>query len=116
MKRLIWAGLGAAVGAIVLRKASRAAQAYTPTGLAKSLAGVGDSLRELADEARVNMAERESELRLALGVDEGPIEPRRAAALLDRPGAALDPADDPADDGDRASNPARRARSRSLHN
>jgi hypothetical protein len=113
MKRLFWTALGAAAGAVAVRKAARTAQAYTPKGLAKSFAGVGHGLRELADDVRIAMAERESELRLALGVDEGGIEPRRAAALIGAPTSDLadaELADSESADSDRATNPARRAR------
>lgn len=69
MRRLFWLGLGAAAGVLVVRRVTRAAQSYTPEGVARSIAGLGDGLREMAAVVREGMAERESELRAALGAD-----------------------------------------------
>jgi hypothetical protein len=94
MPRLFWAALGAAVGVYAVRKVSKAAEAYTPAGVAHGLSDFGDGLRELAAAVREGMAERESELRLALGIDAetGGVEPgagrldaAAARALLDDP-------------------------------
>jgi len=63
--------LGATVGIVVVRRVSRAAQAYTPEGIGRSLTGAVDALRDLADDVRTSMAEREQELRVALGVEPG---------------------------------------------
>ena len=48
MRRLFWVALGATAGVLVVRRVTRAAQAYTPEGMARSLSGLGDGLRELA--------------------------------------------------------------------
>ena len=69
MRRLFWVALGATVGILVVRRVSRAAQSYTPEGVARSLSGIGDGLRDLAATVREGMAEREAELRAALGAD-----------------------------------------------
>jgi hypothetical protein len=69
--RVFWAALGAAAGVYAVRKVTRAAQAYTPTGVAHGLSDFADGLRELADAVREGMAEREDQLRLALGIDAG---------------------------------------------
>ena len=69
MPRLFWAALGAAAGVYAVRKVTKAAEAYTPSGVANGLADFGDGLRELAAAVREGMAEREGELRLALGID-----------------------------------------------
>ena len=37
MRRLLWLGIGLAVGALVVRKVTRTAQSYTPGGIATSL-------------------------------------------------------------------------------
>jgi hypothetical protein len=63
--------LGATVGIVVVRRVSRAAQAYTPEGIGRSLTEAVDALRDLADDVRVAMAQRERELRVALGVEAG---------------------------------------------
>lgn len=82
--------VGATAGVLVVRKVSKAAQAYTPSGLAASAAGVGDSLRYFADQVRAGMVEREAELRDALGIEEGtaagqPLPPDVAAQLIEHP-------------------------------
>ena len=59
MSRLFWAALGAAAGVYAVRKVSKAAQAYTPAGVAHGLSDFGDGLRELAAAVREGMAERE---------------------------------------------------------
>ena len=96
MARLFWAALGAAAGVYAVRKVSKAAEAYTPAGVAHGLSDFGDGLRELASAVREGMAERESELRLALGIDTDPagdvpdeaarrLDAESARALLDDP-------------------------------
>ena len=85
MRRIFWAVLGAVVGVLVVRKVTKTAQAYTPEGVARGLSGVGEGLREMAQVVREAMEERDAELRLALGVDEGVIDPRQASALIERP-------------------------------
>lgn len=113
VRRIFWVGLGAAVGVLAVRKIGKVAQAYTPDGIAQSLAGLGDGLREMADVVREAMSERDAELRLALGVDEGTIDPARARALIEQPIADLNEPEHrragPAADSGRASNPAHRA-------
>jgi hypothetical protein len=71
MARLFWAALGAAAGVYAVRQVTKAAEAYTPTGVAHGLSDFADGLRELADAVREGMAEREDELKLALGIDAG---------------------------------------------
>ena len=75
MRRLFWVALGATVGVLAVRKVTKAAEAYSPSGLAGGFAGglsdLGEGLRELADAVREGMSEREAELRHALGIDTG---------------------------------------------
>ena len=71
MRRIFWMALGATVGIVVVRRVSRAAQAYTPEGIGRSLTEAVDALRDLADDVRIAMAQREQELRVALGVEPG---------------------------------------------
>ena len=85
MRRLFWTSLGATVGVVVVRRLTRTAQSYTPEGLAQGLSGLGDGLREMAAVVREAMAQRDAELRLALGIDEGLVDPRAAQALIEQP-------------------------------
>jgi hypothetical protein len=67
MKRLLWLGVGLAVGALVVRKMTRAAHSYTPAGIVGSLsesAGVlVEELRSFVADVRDGMAEREQQIR-----------------------------------------------------
>ena len=85
MRRLFWAALGATVGVVAVRKLTTTAQAYTPEGVAQGLSGLGEGMRELAAVVRESMAERDAELRLALGIDEGAMDPATAQSLIDHP-------------------------------
>jgi hypothetical protein len=85
VRRLFWTTLGATVGVVVVRKLTRTAQSYTPEGVAQGLAGIGEGLREMAQVVRESMAQRDAELRLALGIDEGAVDPRAAQALIEEP-------------------------------
>jgi hypothetical protein len=72
-RRLFYVALGATVGILVVRRLTQAAQRMTPAGVQSSLAGaidnLGDGFREFAQAVREGMAEREVELRDALGLD-----------------------------------------------
>ncbi|MFG1840092.1 hypothetical protein ACLQ29_23460 [Micromonospora sp. DT228] len=74
MRRLFWLGIGVAVGVIVVRRATRTAQAYTPAGIASSLTesagGLVESLRSFVEDVRVGMAEREQEIHQAFAQGE----------------------------------------------
>lgn len=85
MRRLFWIALGAAAGVVVVRKVSQTAQAYTPEGVGRSVAKMADALRELAGTVREGMAEREAELRVALGAGDGDPDPQRSAEAFDHP-------------------------------
>ncbi len=74
MARLFWVALGAAAGVYAVRKVTKAAEAYTPAGVAHGLSDFADGLRELADAVREGMSEREEELKLALGIDAGTVD------------------------------------------
>jgi hypothetical protein len=69
MRRLLWLGIGLAVGALVVRAVTKKAQAFTPQGIAGSVqqgaAGVLESVRTFVDDVRDAMAEREEEIRSA---------------------------------------------------
>jgi hypothetical protein len=85
MRRLFWLALGATVGILLVRRFTRAAEAYTPEGISRSLGSVAESLRDMAEVVREGMAEREQELRVALGVDAGTMDPKSTQHLLDNP-------------------------------
>ena len=74
MKRLLWLGAGLAVGALVVRKLSRKASQFTPSGIAASLSesagGLVESLRSFVEEVREGMAERENEIHAAFAAGE----------------------------------------------
>ena len=71
MRRLVWMAVGAGITIYVVRKVDRALDAASPEGISRSLTAAVDALRDLATELREAMAEREQELRVALGVDPG---------------------------------------------
>ena len=72
-RRLVYIAFGAAVGVLVVHRATRAAKRFTPAGvqssIAGSMAGLTDALREFTAEMKVAMAQREDELRVTLGLD-----------------------------------------------
>jgi hypothetical protein len=69
MKRVLWLGVGLAVGALVFRALSKKAQAFTPGGIAasarNSAGGLVGSVRSFVDDVRDAMAEREEEIHSA---------------------------------------------------
>jgi hypothetical protein len=69
MKRMLWLGIGLAVGALVVRAVTKKAQSLTPQGIAGSLGqsagGLLDSVRSFVDDVRDGMAEREQEIHAA---------------------------------------------------
>jgi hypothetical protein len=91
MRRLFWVAVGAAAGVYVVRKVQKTARAYSATGLADRAEGIGAGIRSFADEVRAGMAERELELRDALGIDTGgqsadlDLGPEEAAQLIEHP-------------------------------
>ncbi len=113
MRRVFWIALGATAGVLVVRKLTRTAESYTPEGVARGLAGLGEGLREMAQVVRESMDQRDAELRLALGIDEGAIDPAQAQALIDSPTGDHDWAGARADH-DRPTNPAHRSRTGST--
>ena len=74
MKRMLWLGIGIAVGALVVRAVTKRAQSYTPQGLAASArdsaAGLIGSVRDFIDDVRDGMSERESEIHAAFAEGE----------------------------------------------
>lgn len=78
MRRLFYLAVGVGIGVAAVRKAtqvaSRAAQKFTPSGVAgsarSSASGLFDSARAFIDDVRVSMAEREVKLHEALTGDD----------------------------------------------
>ena len=62
-RRLVFLALGAAVGVLAVLRAAQVAAAEGSSG------GFGEQVREFMEEVRIAMAEREQELRTALGLD-----------------------------------------------
>ncbi len=69
MRRLLWLGVGLAVGALAVRAVTKKAQQLTPGGLVdsarKSIGGLADSVRTFADDVREGMADREEQIHAA---------------------------------------------------
>ena len=91
MRRLFWLAMGVTIGALLVRKLSRAAEKLTPQGMAGALV---EGLRDLADaigdfgaDVRAAAAMREEELRSGTGLD-APL-PERDDSQLQLPGRQL---------------------------
>ena len=68
MSRTLWFAAGAGVGVYAMTRARRAAEAFTPDGLADRLAGLSLGLHLFRDEVRTGMAEKENDVRERLGL------------------------------------------------
>jgi hypothetical protein len=72
MRRIFYVAFGATVGVLVVRRLTRAAESFTPEGLARNLGGAGDrvsgAVSAFLEDVRAGMVEREAELREALGL------------------------------------------------
>ncbi len=71
-RRIFYIALGATVGVLVVRRLTAAAESMQPDAVARRLVA---SVSGFVDDVRAGMAEREHELRSALGVDEAPETP-----------------------------------------
>lgn len=73
MRRLFWLAMGITIGALIVRKLSRAVQKLTPRGMAGGIgAGLGElaeAIRDFADDVREAMHDREAQLRESTGLD-----------------------------------------------
>jgi hypothetical protein len=69
IKRLMWLGVGLAVGAVVARQVTKTVEAYSPTNLAgqarNSAAGLWEQVQDFVADVREGMAEREEEIHQA---------------------------------------------------
>ena len=69
MKRILWFIIGTAVGVYAVTRLKKRAQSLAPDSLQASAEKVAAAIRHFGDEVRAGMAERETELRDALGID-----------------------------------------------
>ena len=74
MKRILWFIIGTAVGVYAVTRLKKRAQMLAPESLQQSAEKVASAIRHFGDEVRAGMAERETELRDALGIDTAPTE------------------------------------------
>lgn len=70
MKKIFWLGVGITIGVIAARKIAAAQGVIGPEGINRAVGRVSDAVHDFADALRENMDERESDLRLALGIDQ----------------------------------------------
>jgi hypothetical protein len=68
-RRLFYVAFGAAAGVLIVRRLTEVANKWTPEGIANQAGGVGDKLSLWWAEVQHHAAEREAELREALGLD-----------------------------------------------
>lgn len=69
MKRILWFIIGTLVGVYAVTRLKKRAQLLAPDSLQQSAEKVASAIRHFGDEVRAGMAERETELRDALGID-----------------------------------------------
>ncbi|WP_235504685.1 MULTISPECIES: DUF6167 family protein [Micrococcaceae] len=69
MKRLVWMGIGVAIGVIAFRKVTEAQATLGPEGLNRAVGRLADGVYDFADTVRAGMRERETDLRTALGIE-----------------------------------------------
>ena len=70
MRRLFYVALGASAGVLIVRRVTAAANRWTPEGIAAQAGGAGDRIAVWWAEVQHFAAEREAELREALGLDQ----------------------------------------------
>jgi hypothetical protein len=68
-RRLFYVALGATAGVLLVRRVTAVANKWTPEGVAAQAGGVGDRIAVWWAEVQHHAAEREVELRDALGLD-----------------------------------------------
>ncbi|MGI8717693.1 MAG: hypothetical protein ACR2JN_07670 [Lapillicoccus sp.] len=90
MSRVFWLGVAATVGVLGARRVARAVNEHAPSGATDNLAALREGLRDLTRTVRGGIAEREEELRHALGLDthtlaRGGMDTVSARRLLDDP-------------------------------
>jgi hypothetical protein len=90
VRRLFWVAVGATAGVLVVRRINKITHRLTSTGNG-ILGGFSQAAREFVDDVKAGMAERDLELRRALGIstDGGPPpdgDPQAVEALFGRAG------------------------------
>ena len=70
MRRLFYVALGATAGVLIVRRVTAAANKWTPEGIATQAGTAGDRVAAWWAEVQQFAAEREVELREALGIDD----------------------------------------------
>jgi uncharacterized protein DUF6167 len=69
VKRILWFVIGTVVGVYAVTRLKKRVQVLAPDSLQQSAEKVASAIRHFGDEVRAGMAERETELRDALGID-----------------------------------------------
>jgi hypothetical protein len=69
VKRILWFVIGTLVGVYVVTRLKKRVLVLAPDSLQQSAEKVASAIRHFGDEVRAGMAERETELRDALGID-----------------------------------------------
>ncbi|MCU1631756.1 MAG: hypothetical protein JWM61_408 [Micrococcaceae bacterium] len=86
IRRAFWLAAGITIGVVAVRKVSQAKSTLGPEGLNRAVGQISDSISDFADALRSAMAERETDLRAALGVElpgaTAPVAPETAAGAV----------------------------------
>jgi phosphoribosylcarboxyaminoimidazole (NCAIR) mutase len=69
VKRIVWLIVGIAVGVYAVTRLKKKAAVLAPESLQESAAKLAAAVRHFGDQVREGMAEREVELRDALGIE-----------------------------------------------
>jgi len=69
VKRIFWLIIGIVVGVYAVTRLKKRAQVLAPENMQESAAKLAAAVRHFGDQVREGMAERETELRDALGID-----------------------------------------------
>jgi hypothetical protein len=69
IRRVFWLAAGITIGVVAVRKVSQAKSTLGPEGLNRAVGQISDSIADFTDAFRSSMAERETDLRAALGVE-----------------------------------------------
>ena len=70
MRRLFYVALGATAGVLIVRRVTAAANRWTPEGIAAQAGGAGDRVSAWWADVQQYSAQREAELRDALGLED----------------------------------------------